>query len=51
MIRHYQRNRDLVLDRVRCGGEIADLLDEEIPGFVPGPTLTGSTGEQFLLED
>lgn len=51
MIRHYQRNRDLVLDRVRCGGEIADLLDEEIPGFVPGPTATGSTGEQFLLED
>jgi len=51
MIRHYQRNRDLVLDRVRAGGEVSDLLVEEIPG--PGPRLTGTkgTGEIPLLED
>lgn len=47
MIRHYQRNRDLVLDRIKENGEVSDLLEAEVTGVIP----VIMNGDGDLLED
>jgi len=47
MIRHYQRNRDLVLDRIRENGEVGDLLEAEVTGVLP----VVMNGDGDLLEE
>lgn len=47
MIRHYQRNRDLVLDRIKENGEVSDLLEAEVTGVIPAII----NGDGDLLED
>ena len=43
MIRHYQRNRDLLVSRMDAGGGIGDLLEEDA-GFSP-LAMAGDPGE------
>jgi flagellar protein FlaI len=51
MIRHYQRNRDLVIDRIRENGEVADLLEAEGSSYNPLKAIGEESGNTELMED
>jgi flagellar protein FlaI len=52
MLRHYQRNKDLVLARMGEDGSLADLLSEDQAGvtYIPGADGAVLEEEEGLLE-